>query len=97
MMFAVVFLCDAKKHIIIPQEFIFGVSQQSLNNVGKNRNRKYLVFWSKQAVCAGSEIPDSKYKPNFSLNVSKTFPPVGRDQACFIAQTKYYFGKYPIK
>lgn len=94
MMFVVVFLSDAKKHIIVPQEFVFGLSQQSLNNVGKNRNRQFLVFWSKKAVCAGSEIPDSKYKPNFGANVSKTFPPIGRDEACFTAQIKYFYGKY---
>lgn len=85
-MFAVVFLCDAKKHIIVPQKFIFGLSQQSLNNNGKNRNRKFLIFWSENAL--RGEIPDPDYLPNFALNLSDNIPPIGRKEACYVAQIK---------
>lgn len=91
-MFVVVFLCGAKKHIIVPQTFISGLSQQSLNNDGKNRNRKYLVFWSESAIC--NEIPNLNYTPNFESNISDIFPPVGRNEACYFAHIKYFFGKY---
>lgn len=90
-MFVVVFLCDAKKHIIVPQNFIFGLSQQSLNNNGRNRNHKFLIFYSENALCG--EIPNSEYPANFSLNVSDIFPPTGRNEACYSAQIKYFFGK----
>lgn len=90
-MFVVVYLIDAEQHLIVPQEFIFGLSQQSLNNNGKNRNRKFLVFWSKKALCG--EIPNSKYKPNFRLNVHRFFPPIDRDEACYVAKIKHFYGK----
>lgn len=90
-MFVVVYLCYAKKHIIIPQNFILGLSQQSLNNVGKNRNKKFVMFWSKNAV--RNEIPDLNYIPNFNCDISAIFPPVGRNEACFIGQIKYFFGE----
>lgn len=92
-MYVVVFLCDAKKHIVVPQKFIFALSQQYLNNYGRQRTRKFLVFWSNKAFFC-DEIPDLNYKPNFSLNVSSTYPPDGRDEACYIGQIKYFFGKY---
>lgn len=42
-MFVVVFLVDPKVHIVVAEEFIFNLSQQSLKNVGKNSNFKYTV------------------------------------------------------
>lgn len=89
-MFVVVYLCEPKVHIIVPQSFIFGLSQQALNNYGKRRSKKYLIFWSKKAF--NGEIPAIDYTPNFALNVCSTFPPP-RDEACFIGKTKYFYGK----
>lgn len=95
-MFVVVYLCDAKINIVVPQKFVFGLSQQNLNNYGRQRNKKYLVFWSKKAIqkVGDDEVPMLNYTADFSLNVSSTFPPPnGRDEACYIGQTKYFFGK----
>lgn len=90
-MFVVVYLCDAKKHIIVPKEFIFGLSQQALNNYGKNRNKKYLIYWS-QKTCGDDELLDPRGVPNFELNVNHSFPP-DHDECCFYGQIKYFFGK----
>lgn len=86
-MFAVIFLCEPKVHIIVPQSFIYGLSQQVLFNYGKNRNKKYLVFWSKR----GNE--DLNTIPNFELNICERFPP-RQDEACYIGKIKYFYGKF---
>lgn len=92
-MYVVVFLCDVNEHIVVPQKFVLGLSQQSLNNYGRQRQRKFLVFWSKKALDDVDEIFMSNYEPNFDVNLSYTYPPEGRDEACYSAQIKYFFGK----
>lgn len=91
-MFVVVFLCDARKNIVVPQSFIFGLSQQLLNNYGRSRSRKFLIFWSKNAIIGDNDEPMLNFTPNFALNVSATFPPE-RDECCYIGQIRYFFGK----
>lgn len=84
-MYTVVYLIDAQKHIVVPKIFIFGLSQQFLDNYGKNRNEKHLVFFSKNEVLA----------PNFSANLSKNFPP-NQDEVCYVEQIKYFFGEFNL-
>lgn len=88
-MFVVIFLVDAQKHIVVPQKFISGLSQQSLNNYGKKRSTKFKVFWSKKA---NFDDPTSDCTPNFGLAVSLTFPPE-EDEACYYGQIKYFYGE----
>lgn len=87
-MYVVVFLVDAKKHIVVPQQFIFGLSQQNLNNYGKSK-RKFLIFWSKQ-VCENGL--DNNTVPNFALDISLHYPPA-QNETCYIGQIKYFFGE----
>lgn len=87
-MYAVIFLVDAKKHIVVPQEFIFGLSQQNLNNYGRNK-RKFLIFWSKE-VCENGAVTNAN--PNFALNVCSHYPPAG-NETCYIGQIKYFYGE----
>lgn len=87
-MYAVIFLVDAKKHIVVPQKFISGLSQQNLNNYGKSK-RKFLIFWSKE-VCENG-LNDST-NPNFELTISSQHPPV-QNETCYIGQIKYFFGE----
>lgn len=90
-MFVVLYLCDAKKHIIVHHKFIFGLSHQALYNYGKNRCIKYLVYWSKNSI-RDDGTPDFEQVPNFDLDVSRSFPP-DHDECCFMGQIKYFFGK----
>lgn len=87
-MFAVVYLVDAKKHIVVPQKFIYGLSEQNLYNYGKNK-RQYLLYWSKTL---SNDPAAENCTPNFSLNISSSYPPL-QNQTCFIIQIKYFFGK----
>lgn len=89
-MFVVVYLCEPKVNIVVPQKFIYGLSQQNLNNYGKKRYQKYLIFWSKKALIG--DVPDLSYAPNFESNVCTSYPPP-EDEACFFGKIKYFYGK----
>lgn len=91
-MFAVVYLNDMQKHIVVPREFIFGISMQNLLNYGKNRHIQYKIYWSKNAFPDG-EIPISDIKVNFDLDYCHSFPPDDRDECCYRGHIKYFFGK----
>lgn len=86
----VIFLDGAKYHIVVPQEFVYGLSQQNLNNYGKNKH-KFTVYWSKEVSesengLAGNHVPD------FTMEKSACFPPIG-NAACYDCKLKYFFGK----
>lgn len=89
-MFVVIFLTDSKKHIVVPQKFISGLSQQSLNNYGRQRSKKFKVFWSKNC---DDDLQLFDDEPNFNRNLCATFPP-SEDEVCYMAQIKYFFGMY---
>lgn len=90
-MFAVVYLVEAKKHIVLPIKFIFGLSKQNLYNYGKNK-RQFRAYWSKVL----SDDPTAENcEPNFGLNVSSNYPPV-HNETCLIVQIKYFFCKCKI-
>lgn len=92
-MYVVVYLCDAKKNVVVPQKFIFGLSQPLLNNYGKQRTKKFLIFWSPAAFSRGEdEEPNLEFIPNFKLNISSIWTP--EEEACYIGQIRYFFGKY---
>lgn len=87
-MLVVVYLVDAKKHVIIPQRWIMGLTQENLNNYGKSSYRFRRVFWSKNRIDR-DWVPDDSIVPNFQKPLSKVFPPHNND-ACYIAHVKLY-------
>lgn len=89
-MFVVVFLTDAKEHVIVPEEFIFGLDEESLKNRGRNANFSYKIFWSENAISENG-VPNAQYLPNFNLPKSTEFPPV--DEACYVGKLKKLFSK----
>lgn len=93
-MLVVVYLNVAKKKIIIPQNWILALNQETLNNVGKASYQKRRIFWSSHGLSC-DEIPDDSIAPNFGLPLSKVFPPPENViETCYIAQVKRYCGKY---
>lgn len=93
-MLVVVYLVDPKKCIIIPQNWIMALNQETLNNVGKASYQSRRIFWSKHGVNQ-DDIPDESITPNFHLPLSNTFPPTQNiDQTCYIARVKRYCGEY---
>lgn len=90
-MYVVVYLIDAQKHIVVPKQFILGLSQEYLDNYGKNRNIAFRIFYSKRVSATGL-MPNEDFAPDFTLNVSKIYPP-DEDETCYIAHLKYFFSK----
>lgn len=87
-MLVVVYLISPKKNIIIPQEWIMSLSQETLNNIGKASYQNRRIFWTKIGIDPDG-IPDSSIEPNFLRPISLEFPPSG-DEACYIARVKCY-------
>lgn len=90
-MYAAIYLTACKTHIVVPKKFIFGLSQQKLDNYGKNRNIPYLIFYSKEECENGSNQDDTV--PKFNLAVSTHYPP-DNNEACYTGHIKYFFGEY---
>lgn len=74
-MFAVVYLNDIKKYIIVVEEWLFDVDEESLKNNGNISGRNVHVFWSSIGVDENG-IPDKKYEPKFHLPIANVFPPL---------------------
>lgn len=89
------YLVYAKRQIIIPQEWIFQLDQEILNNRGKNSNQNYRIYWSSVGILNG--IPDSNILPKFDLPESKVFPQSEEmNEACYIARIKRFCCKYKL-
>lgn len=87
-MFVIVYLKDAKKQIIIPQEWIMDLDQEALNNQGKNSNQNRRIFYSR----IGNQVA-----PNFNLVLSKEFPPFEINETCYIGRIKRFCGKCKLE
>lgn len=95
-MFVVVYLTVSKKHIAVPETWIYNINQELLKNHGVNSNRNVLIFWSKKGFVDGK--PNEEFSPNFQLDRATAFPPQNNEEeACYIGRLKKYFGKYHIK
>lgn len=91
-MLVVVYLVDAKMHVIIPQNWIMGLTQENLNNFGKASYQTRRVFWSKNET-NHETIPGDSIVPNFHLPLCNIFPPL-TSEACYIARVKRYCCEY---
>lgn len=82
----VVFLTDVGKHIIVPEEYVYGLDLKQLKNRGKNMSRDHLVYWSDDCI-EGERYPE----PNETAPKSKTFPaPAGG--AWYFGRTIHFTG-----
>lgn len=93
-MLVVVYLVDAKKNVIIPQNWVMGLNQENLNNFGKATYQIRRIFWSENGI-DGESIPDDSIEPNFHLPLANVFPPLTGD-ACYLARVKRYCCEYSI-
>lgn len=94
-MLVVVYLITAKKNIIIPQNWIMGLNQETLNNIGKASYQNRRIFWSEHGF-NDVGLPNASIEPNFRLPLSNTFPP-NIAETCYIARVKRYCGECCIK
>lgn len=82
-LFALIYLSEAKKYIVVPESFIFDLKETKLKNYGVNRNQSVKVFWSNDVNC---EIP------NFDAFGSRIHPPIV-EEACYVGHVYRFFGK----
>lgn len=79
-------------HVVVPENWIYDISQELLKNQGVNSNRDVLVFWSEKGLVDGT--PNEGYSPNFDISKASIFPPPNNtEEACYIARLIRYFGK----
>lgn len=84
MVFAVVYLIEPKKHIVVPENFIFNRNDIKLKNYGVNANQTHKVFW-----CENGE------GPHFDASESKEFPPIS-GEGCYKSRILKFFGMSTI-
>lgn len=87
-MLVVCYLISAKKCIIIPQEWIMGLRQETLNNIGKASFQSRRIFWSNLGVDSEG-IPDTTITPQFCRKICSIFPPT-ENEVCYIARVKCF-------
>lgn len=93
---AVVVLKEPKKHVIVPEKYIYGLDQLQgeLKTWGVNSKVDHCVFWQRSFL-NDDIIPDSNEEPNFQLVPRADFPPPAEvESACYIARVKRFFSEY---
>lgn len=81
-LFLTIFLCDCRRKIIVPFNFIKKLNFAKTFNNRINRNQNHLVYFS-------TDLEDS---PDFDLPVSKKF--LFNRKACYIGKLLKAFGKF---
>lgn len=87
-MLVVVYLREAKRYTVVPEEFIYYLNERSLKNLGLNRNQNRLIYFSREVFqkLEQNEIPYA-FAPNFSIPVSTEYPmPENLEETCFIGR-----------
>lgn len=90
-MFVTIFIKATKQYVAIPEEWVYGINEESLKNRGVNSNQDVLIFWSENGLVNGQ--PDGGYDPDFSLPLSSEFPP-SNGEGCYLARRVHYYGEY---
>lgn len=97
MVYATIYLPDAKHHTVIPKEYVYDLVDVNLFNRGINRNQNHLIFFSQDVfdLFKDGENPNLlEYPPNFRLPVTKVYPlPNGEQSACYICRLYFFWRK----
>lgn len=83
-MLIIVYLQDAKKHTVVPEEFIFGLNEKNLKNNGVNSNQTRLIYFSKDVYEKLQRNEEQDFIPKFDLPVTNVYPlPDALAETCF--------------
>lgn len=95
-MLVVVYLQEAKKYIVVPEEFIYRLDERSLKNYGINSNQKRLIYFSNEVFKnLENKIEMNSLTPNFNAPVTKIFPlPDNLKESCFHGRLYAFESKY---
>lgn len=96
-MYVTVYLTEAKKHTVIPHEYIYELVEVNLFNKGINTNQNRRVYFSKDVFDAfqNGENPNLlDFPANFGTAIAKVYPlPNDLRSACYIARLVKFWCK----
>lgn len=86
-MYVTIYLRDAKKHTVIPHQYVLELVEVNLFNHGNNSNQNRLIFFSQDVfdLFKSGENPNLlEFPPDFECPVPKVYPlPNGVRSACY--------------
>lgn len=89
-MYVTVYLSEAKKHTVIPQDYIYELVEVNLFNKGINTNQNRRIYFSQDVFDSfqNGENPNLlDFPPNFGRPTAKVYPlPSDLRSACYIAR-----------
>ena len=83
----VAYLTKVRRHVSVPESYIYGLDVKALKNYGNNWCRDQLIYWSDDCV-EGEHYPD----PKSDARISENWP--ARGGAWYHARTIFYTGMY---
>lgn len=95
-MFVTVYLVDAKKHTVVPEEFIYDLHKINLCNYGCNQNQNRRIYFSKDvfdSLCR--EENRLLLEPKFGLGLINKYPmPNDMQETCYRARINKFWGEW---
>lgn len=95
-MLVVVYLQDAKRLTVVPEEYVYSLNERSLKNRGVNKNQSCLIYFSRVQFekMQKNEDLDQEYTPNFHRPITTDYPlPADLEDTCFIGRMINFEGK----
>lgn len=86
-LFVVVYLVDAKRNVIVPENWVQDLNNAKLKNIGKNSNQNFLMFWS-----STNDQANRHKEPDFGAPLVEQYFST-HDGVCYICKVKKFFGK----
>lgn len=90
MTFVIIFLIDAKVHVVVDENCVKGLNSAKTKNNGKNSNQVYLAFWKatngKATVLSANEI-------DFRTELRTVYEPTC-EGACYKCNVVKFEGKF---
>lgn len=94
-MLIIVFLQEARKYTVVPEEFIYGLDEKSLKNNGVNSNQTRLIYFSKDVFEKLEQNVQQTFTPKFDLPVTNIYPlPIELNETCFKGRLYGFECKY---
>lgn len=95
-MLVVVYLSEAKRYTVVPEQFIYRLNERNLKNLGLNRNQSRLIYFSADVFekLERKEVFETPI-PNFNLEISTIYPlPNDLNETCFLGRLIKFEGKF---
>lgn len=94
-MLLVVYLYEAERYTVVPEEFVFQLNERSLKMNGVNTNQNRRIYFSTECFEILQQNGNvEQFKPNFNLPITKIYPlPDNLMETCFYGRMYCFEGK----